>query len=432
MHGRGPVLVGTSAGNENHGQIHVPFPHFVQKLDAAHAGHADVRDDQVHAFMFEQLQGVVGGTRFQDLIFLFLEDHSEQGKNICLVINDENAFLSRHISKSTPQSIFCQSPGIPEGTRMTPDQVLTVPQALPEARLDQYLVGALSQFSRSQIQKWINGGHILVAGKTSSPALTLLGGEEISVTIPEEETSVVPEKIPLNILFEDRWILVVNKPSGMVTHPAAKNFTGTLLNAVAYHIKNPAPMRGKGKEALKKGDRLRLRPGIVHRLDKDTSGVLVIAKDTKTLGFLSKQFEERTAAKVYRAVVWGVLEHKSGEIVGAISKDFESMRMKVSPSGRYARTDFKILKLFPHHSYIEAYPKTGRTHQIRVHLAKIGHPVLGDTIYADTLKKTTRREGTSRMMLHAYKLSITHPESKKIVTFTAPLPKDFEKVLKSL
>ncbi len=292
---------------------------------------------------------------------------------------------------------------------MTPSTFL-VPEGTPPARLDQYLVGTLEGHSRNQIQKWIRSGHILVNGKDTEPSQELLGGEEIHVTIPAEQVSVVPEKISLDVLYEDRWILAVNKPAGMVTHPAAKNYTGTLLNAAAYHLKK-----------LSKGPRL--RPGLVHRLDKETSGILVLAKDTQSLNILSKQFEQREVEKVYRALVTGKLEQKKGEIVGSIGKDFEKMRMTVSSAGRYARTDYKIVKSFKTETYVEAYPKTGRTHQIRVHFAKIGHPVAGDPIYSEDASKFPR------MMLHAYRLTFTHPKTKKRMTLEAPLPKDFLKVM---
>lgn len=297
-----------------------------------------------------------------------------------------------------------------------PDFLFRVEPDFVKTRLDIFLARKLPQFSRSQIQKWVRGGHVLLNGLKTSPADQIPQGATLQVRIPPEELSVMPEKIPIKILHEDGQILVIDKPAGMVTHPAAGNYTGTLANAAAHHLET------KRRKNIPKG----LRPGIVHRLDKATSGVLVIAKNTRTMAQLSKQFETRSVEKVYRAVVIGKVASKEGEIVGAIGKDFDKHRMRVTPSGRYAKTDFKVLKRFPSHTYVEVYPKTGRTHQIRVHLAKIGHPVLGDPVYSGNSAPP------QRMMLHAFRLSIDHPAARKRLTFTAPIPKDFQKVLDQL
>ena len=298
---------------------------------------------------------------------------------------------------------------------MNPDHVLTVPEGTPPARLDAYLAGVYSEYSRSRLQRWIRQGHVLVLGQRAEPAREINPGEEISITVPPEETSVLPQSLPLDILYEDAHVLAVCKPSGQVTHPAARNFTGTLLNAAVHHLKEGGGRKGKG-----------LRPGVVHRLDRETSGVLVIAKDAKSLEILSRQFEKRTVEKIYRAVVCGRMEHKKGEIVGAVGKDSSGSKMAVTTSGKYARTDFKLLENKDDFAYLEAYPKTGRTHQIRVHLAKIGHPVLGDPLYSNPAKDAPR------MMLHAWRLTFTHPKTNKSMTLTAPLPEDFQKALKKL
>jgi len=214
---------------------------------------------------------------------------------------------------------------------------------------------------------------------------------------------------------------VVDKPAGQVTHPAAKNFTGTLLNAVAHYL-NRSPSLLWGKRVRHKG----LRPGIVHRLDRETSGVIVVAKDAKSLEILSRQFEKRTVEKTYKVIVCGAVESKKGEITGAVGKDLSGRKMTVTAGGRFAKTDFKVLKKSSVYTYLEAYPRTGRTHQIRVHLEKIGHPVLGDPLYSKTSQKFPK------MMLHAWKLEIDHPKTGKRLTFTAPLPEDFKKTLKRL
>ena len=308
---------------------------------------------------------------------------------------------------------------------ITPDFTYEVGRGDTPIRLDMFLAQKMGKFSRSQIQKWIRKGHVLLDGKPTDPSEKVAPGQDVRVYIPAEELSLVAEKIPLDILFEDSEILVVNKASGMVTHPARGNYTGTLANAVAHHLERGLTPKGSDPIPLR-NPRPQLRPGIVHRLDKDTSGVLVIAKNRKTLDFLSKQFEKRTVEKVYRAVVQGVVTSKKGEIVGSIGKDYDRLCMAVTSGGRYARTDFKVLKKFPGHTYLEVYPKTGRTHQIRVHLAKIGHPVLGDHIYSDI------KVEAPRLMLHAYSLSFQHPTTKKKVSFKASLPADFRRSLDGL
>lgn len=293
----------------------------------------------------------------------------------------------------------------------SPDRVLTVAEGGTPARVDIYIAQTLPEFSRSLVKRWIRQGYILVEGQKTEPAREVTGGENIQITIPPEELSVLPEPLPIEILYEDAQVLAVDKPAGQVTHPAAKNFTGTLLNAVVHYLQK----KGAG-----------LRPGIVHRLDKETSGVIIIAKDAKSLELLSRQFEKRTVEKIYRVVVCGAVESKKGEITGAIDKDISGRKMTVSPGGRFAQTDFKVLKKSGIYTYLEAYPRTGRTHQIRVHLAKIGHPVLGDPLYSKTSQEFPR------MMLHAWRLEIDHPKTGQRLTLTAPLPKDFQKVLKVL
>lgn len=321
--------------------------------------------------------------------------------------------------------------------------ILKVSPENKKLRLDQFLKNNLSNFSRSQIQKWIKKGHILCNGSTVSPSHTLNGQETISVTIPEEEISILPENIPLTTIYEDQFIFVINKPAGMVTHPAKGNFRGTLANAAAYHLlkKNDPPPLQKQKNAKKnvptqeeKKDQLNLRCGIIHRLDKDTSGVLVIAKNSSAMQGLLDQFREREVLKVYRTIVCGKMKTKRGEIQGSIGKDFRSKKMTISSAGRFAQTDFKVLKSVHNYTYLEVYPKTGRTHQIRVHLSKIGFPVLGDKMYCSepVPNVETLSFDVPRQMLHAYQIEIRHPNTKKQMRFTAPLPDDFIQILKKL
>lgn len=286
-------------------------------------------------------------------------------------------------------------------------------------RLDIFLKMRMEEFSRNQIQKWIASGKVLRNGAVSHPAQKLSFGDLLSVFPPEEEITAVGEKLPLEILYEDEVLLAVNKPSGMVTHPAKGNFRGTLTNAVVYHLRNsPA--------ALKKLEQNPLRPGIVHRLDKETSGVLLIAKNRFALENLADQFRARTVKKVYRAVVEGKVPFEKGEIDGAIGWDPKKRKMVVTPAGRPAVSSFRVLKKFSDSTYLEVLPVTGRTHQIRVHLARIGHPVLGDSVYGN------KREEVPRLMLHALAISVFHPQTKKRMTFSAPLPKDFTTILSKM
>lgn len=335
------------------------------------------------------------------------------------------------------------------------DQVLVADAADDKKRLDHFLKERLEEFSRSQIQKWIKGGHVLCDGDKVESSFKLRAGQRVAYHVPEEEIDVVPENIVLDILYEDDSILVINKSAGVVTHPAKGHLKGTVLNAVAYHLGRKELPFPESKEIQKydskRNDRSgNFRPGIVHRLDRDTSGVLVIAKTTPVLENLSRQFRERNIGKIYRAIVCGRVQEKKGEIVGAIGKEYRSSKMAVTTTGRFSETHFKVLKIFQRHgcspvtsqgdgassfktrsptlghSYIEIVPKTGRTHQIRVHLSAIGYPILGDGMYGGETGFGCRQ------MLHAYKITLCHPKTKKEVTFTAPLPEDFLEMLKKL
>ena len=298
-----------------------------------------------------------------------------------------------------------------------------------ESRVDIYLKEKVERFSRNQIQRWIKLGGVLCNGNKITPSTKLKEGDNISLSIPEEDIHLVPENIALDILYEDKSILILNKPAGIVTHPGAGNKNGTLANAVAHHllgIRDSALFARTNRALSLIPTEGSLRLGIVHRLDKETSGVMVVAKNSIALTRLTESFKERSVKKVYRAIVCGSLELAKGEIEGSIGRAFRSTRMEIAPSGKYARTDFKVLKRFSQHSYLEAYPKTGRTHQIRLHLAKIGYPILGDKTYG------LEPIAAPRQMLHAYSITFPHPSNKKLVTFTAPLPKDFKDILKSL
>lgn len=285
-------------------------------------------------------------------------------------------------------------------------------------RLDLFLVEKFPQYSRTYFQKLINQGFILVQGSLQKPSYKLHPEEKIDISFPPPETSSVqPQDIPLNIIYEDEDIIVINKPAGMVVHPACGHKEGTLVNALLYHFKN---LPGSS-----------FRPGLVHRLDKDTSGVMVIAKNESALSGLSKQFQKRKVEKIYLALVHGYLKEKEGKIEASLGRDLKN-RKKVSITSlcsREAVTEFKLREKFLSGvSLLEVRPLTGRTHQIRVHLAAIGHPICGDREYG----KEKETEFYPRLMLHSWKLKFLHPSKKKFKEFIAPLAKDFSEILNSL
>lgn len=314
---------------------------------------------------------------------------------------------------------FLSTPLAPQEKKL-PEFEFVVESKDEKKRLDIFVKMQMKDFSRTQIQGWIYSGKILRNGAVSHPSQKILSGDHISVFVPEEEITAIGEELPLEILYEDEVLLVVNKPSGMVTHPAKGNFRGTLTNAVVYHLQKSAPC------ARKEWGEKNLRPGIVHRLDKETSGVLLIAKNRFALENLADQFRSRTVKKVYRALVEGKVSYAQGEIQAAIGLDPKKRKMAVTSAGRAAKTSFRVLKKFSDSTYLEVVPLTGRTHQIRLHLAKIGYPVIGDGLYGK------KREGVPRLMLHALSISVFHPKTKRRMTFSAPLPKDFTTVLKRM
>lgn len=303
-------------------------------------------------------------------------------------------------------------------------------------RLDQFLVKQHPQLSRTELKKMIDDGFITVDGAIRKPSTLLKGGEKIEFkrrSPPRPKSG--PEEIPLDIIYEDDVILVLNKPAGMVVHPAAGNYSGTLVNALMYHLKIPpsVPLFEKEGEG---GD---LRPGIVHRLDKGTSGVMVVAKTDAALRNLMNQFKKREVQKVYLALVFGHFKKKEGVIDFAIGRD-QTHRRKFSSKSRFKReavTHYKVKKEFPGGALLEVYPKTGRTHQIRVHLSESGHPIVGDTHYGaksflSSVKDETVRaalEGLDRPFLHATSLKFRHPGSGEEIRFSAPLPEDLSDLL---
>ena len=287
--------------------------------------------------------------------------------------------------------------------------------ASPGERLDKY-IAAQCQISRSYAQKLIDDGQVAVNGHAAKASQKLNTGDNIVVSIPPPSPiSLAPEDIPLKVVYEDKDLIVVDKPAGLLVHPAAGQHTGTLVNAILARCPDLGEINGS------------VRPGIVHRLDKDTSGVMMVAKNDAAQRSLSRQIKQRSIKKGYLALVLGHLTPERGAIdapIGRHPKDRK--RMAVVSGGREARTEYKVIKYFDDYTLVEAMPETGRTHQIRVHFAAIGHPIFGDHIYGK------RSPLLGRQFLHAHRLGFKLPSSGEFVEFRAELPPDLEEVLKQL
>ncbi|HKY79544.1 MAG TPA: RluA family pseudouridine synthase [Anaerolineales bacterium] len=288
-------------------------------------------------------------------------------------------------------------------------------------RLDKFLAAALPQHSRARLQALIKAGRVRINGKpVQKSGHVLLGGESIHLRVPTAEpTDLVPEHIPLDIVFENEEVLIVNKPAGLVVHPAAGHAHGTLVHAALAHAPQ---IEGVGGE---------LRPGLVHRLDKDTSGLIVLAKNERAQRFLQAQFQSREVRKTYLALVDGHPPTSSGRIEAPIGRDpRERKRMAVVPvtKGRAAVSEYRLIERFPNHALLEVNPLTGRTHQIRVHLAFLGCPVAGYRVYG----KRRPSLPFPRHFLHAARLTLRLPGEEDLRTFEAPLPPDLQKALMEL
>ena len=288
---------------------------------------------------------------------------------------------------------------------------LEVQSADAGQRLDRFLAQALPAFSRARLQALIREKFVIVNGKPARPRDPVRAGIVIELREPEvAKIDVQPEAMHLDVLFEDDDLLVVNKPAGLVVHPGAGHQEHTLVNALLAHCKNLSGIGG------------RERPGIVHRLDKETSGVLVIAKNDAIHRDLSKQFADRTTGKIYLALIAGTPRQKTGTIDAPIARHpVHRQRMSIARrAGRAAKTEYRVVRSTGAVSLVECTLHSGRTHQIRVHLHHLGHPVLGDKIYGG------KGAGNfARQMLHAWKLSFVHPRTEKPMSFTAPIPNDF-------
>ena len=284
-------------------------------------------------------------------------------------------------------------------------------------RLDAF-IAAETSFSRSAAQRLIESGDVLLNSRETAAKTKLREGDEISITPPPPAiTDVVPQDIPLDIVYQDEDIAVINKPKGMVVHPAAGNPDGTLVNAILYHIKD---LSGVGGE---------VRPGIVHRIDRMTSGLLVIAKNDNAHIFLSDELKTHAVSRVYYALCEGNFREDSGTVDAPIARSrTDRKRMAVDPSGRSAVTHWRVLERFGEATLLKVELETGRTHQIRVHMAYIKHPIIGDEVYGHA----KNRLGVVGQALHAGELRLTHPRTGESMTFTAPLPEEFVSALEKL
>lgn len=286
-------------------------------------------------------------------------------------------------------------------------------------RIDSYLAKKLEEISRSYIKKLIKDGHIKVNDLQIKPKYVVNKGDIITIKLPEpEELKLIPENLPIEIVYEDEDVAVVNKPQGMVVHPAPGNYSGTLVNALLFHLESLSTINGV------------VRPGIVHRIDKDTSGLLMIAKNDFAHMELSKQLKEHTITRIYYALVEGNIKEDRGTINAPIGRHpVDRKRMAViDRNSKNAITHFKVLERFGQCTLIEARLETGRTHQIRVHMSYIKHPLVGDPVYGSK-KNKFKQEG---QLLHAKVIGFIHPRTKKYMEFDSELPDYFNKVLNVL
>jgi 23S rRNA pseudouridine1911/1915/1917 synthase len=313
------------------------------------------------------------------------------------------------------------SPAVSDGGDAVPDgaTILDLVVEEPGERLDRWLTGRLADHSRAEVQRWIGEGQVTIDGKPQKASYRVAGGDAVAVRVPlPTRCDVEAEPIPLEILYEDDDLLVIDKPAGLVVHPAAGHWHGTLVNAVLHHRPD---LEGVGGVH---------RPGIVHRLDKDTSGLILVAKNDRAHRDLQSQFKGREVEKTYLALVHGPVSPPSGEITAAVGRDSrDRKRMAIAADGRPAVTRYETLGVYGKHALLACHPLTGRTHQIRVHLAHIGHPIVGDAVYGGRRKPQVP---CPRQFLHAHRIRFRLPATGEKVEFTSPLPADLQGVLEGL
>lgn len=302
-----------------------------------------------------------------------------------------------------------------EKIRMESKLIIDVPDEETGERIDSFLSGK-TDFTRTRIQQLIKDRNITVNGKPTKSSYKIEENDEIAIEVPEVETTEIkPENIKIDIVYEDSDIAVINKQAGLVVHPAHGHYSGTLVNALLYHIKDLSGINGE------------IRPGIVHRLDKDTSGLIVIAKNDKVHAALTEMFQEKKIRKTYLAILKGKLNKSEGKIVTQIGRD-KNDRKKMTviddaAKGKNAITNYRVISQNNLFTLVKVNIETGRTHQIRVHMRHLGYPILGDSVYG-------RKDNEKRQMLHAYKLEFIHPVTGRQMEFIGEIPEDFQKALK--
>lgn len=340
----------------------------------------------------------------------------------------------------------------PDDKRNYPDHIETiieikVPPGQKPERIDKYLAHSVENASRTKVQKAIDSGNVTIDGKIAKASRKIQGNETIVCKIMKPPPiELIPEDIPLDIYYEDEFLMVVNKPAGMCVHPGFGNRYGTLVNALLYHFGRRDSLEiemDEEDDETSEGEIFasdEIRPGIVHRLDKDTSGLLVIAKDSATHARLASQFAARKTKREYNALVWGRLKEPEGEIIGDIGRSPRDRKLfaVVTKGGKYAETHYQVIEEFLFASLCRFKLKTGRTHQIRVHAAHTGHPVVGDSFYGGdklnyvggnpSVTRIARKllESTNRQMLHAKSIGFIHPHNGRELFFESDLPEDFQ------
>ena len=304
------------------------------------------------------------------------------------------------------------------------DDIIELSSEEDGERIDKYLSETLTDYSRSYLKNLIDEGRVQVAGKIVKGSFKVYNSAAITVNLPPiKDVKILPEDIPLDILYEDEDVILVNKPKGMVVHPAAGHYTGTLVNALMFHCRdNLSGINGE------------LRPGIVHRIDMDTTGVVIACKNDLAHRFIAEQLKEHSIKRKYQAIVYGNFKENEGRIEGAIGRSkTDRKKMAIVPNGKPAVTHYRVLKNSSapngnNYAHIECELETGRTHQIRVHMTSIGHPLLGDNVYG-VAKNPFKLDGQT---LHAEMLGFIHPRTKEYMEFHAPLPDYFTKLLTKL
>ena len=294
--------------------------------------------------------------------------------------------------------------------------IFIVDETTDQIRIDKYITELLPNESRSYIQKLLKDGHILVDNSICKPNYKVKGGETINIDIPEPiEANIEAEDIPLDIIYEDSYVLIVNKPKEMVVHPAPGNYSGTLVNALMYHC----------KDSLSNINGV-LRPGIVHRIDKNTTGCLIVCKNNQSHNFVADQLSEHSINRIYVGIVCGVLKDDEGTIDAPIGRDKRNRKlMSVNEDGKRAITHYKVLKRFRDYTYVQFKLETGRTHQIRVHMAHINHPLLGDDQYG----RQKCKFNLTGQCLHAKTIGFIHPSTKEYVEYEVEEPEYFKHLL---